>query len=280
MPAFLWRPGYLRCDARSAVILTFVLNSEAVSSEPRVAAFERRTQWPLAVLAILFLVAWAWPILRPTMSDANRALCETTNIVIWVVFGVEFLTRIYLAEHRGGYVWRHVPDVLMLALPVLRPLRLVRLLVLMRMINRRATASLRGRVAAYVVASAGLVLLCASLAVLEAERHNPDANIKSFSDAVWWAAATMTTVGYGDRYPTTTSGRAVGFGLMLAGIALLGVVTASIASWLIDRVREVDQAEHAATRSDIDALRRQIAEWQQTMAAQMSEKPHLTREDA
>ena len=82
----------------------------------------------------------------------------------------------------------------------------------------------------------------------------------------------MTTVGYGDRYPTTTSGRAVGFGLMLVGIALLGVVTASIASWLIDRVREVDQAEHAATRSDIDALRRQIAELQQTMVAQMSGK--------
>jgi voltage-gated potassium channel len=144
-------------------------------------------------------------------------LCEAANVVIWVLFGVEFLTRIYLAEHRGRYVWRHVPDVLMLALPVLRPLRLVRLLVLMRMINRRATASLRGRVAAYVVASAGLVLFCASLAVLEAERHNPGANITSFSDAVWWASATMTTVGYGDRYPTTTSGRAVGFGLMLAG---------------------------------------------------------------
>ena len=79
----------------------------------------------------------------------------------------------------------------------------------------------------------------------------------------------MTTVGYGERYPTTTGGRAVGFGLMLVGIALLGVVTASIASWLIDRVREVDQAEHAATRSDIEALRRQIAELQQMMAAQM-----------
>jgi voltage-gated potassium channel len=164
-------------------------------------------------------------------------------------------------------------DVLMLALPVLRPLRLIRLLVLMRMINRRATASLRGRVVAYVVASAALVLFCASLAVLEAERHNPDANIKSFSDAVWWASATMTTVASGDRYPTTTSGRAVGFALMLAGIALLGVVTASIASWLIDRVRDVDETAQAATRSDIDALRAQIDQLQQAILAQRADEP-------
>ena len=66
-----------------------VLNSDDVPAEPRVAAFERRTQWPLAVLAVLFLVAWAWPILQPTMSDGTRALCDVTNIVIWVVFGVE-----------------------------------------------------------------------------------------------------------------------------------------------------------------------------------------------
>ena len=248
-------------------------DSDAASGEPRVAAFERRTGWPLAVLAIVFLVAYAWPILQPTMSDRVRTLCAVTNVVVWVVFGVEFLMRIYLAERRGRYVWRHVPDVLMLALPVLRPLRLVRLLVLMRMVNRRATASLRGRVVAYVVASAGLVLFCASLAMLEAEGHNPNANIKSFSDAVWWASATMTTVGYGDKYPTTTSGRAVGFALMLAGIALLGVVTASIASWLIDRVRDVDETSQAATRSDIKALRDQIDQLQQAILTQQRDKP-------
>jgi hypothetical protein len=88
--------------------------------------------------------------------------------------------RIYLARHRGRCIWLHIPDVLMLALPVLRPLRRIRLLVLIRMINRRATASLWGQVVAYVVASASLVLFCASLAVLMAERDNPDANIKSF----------------------------------------------------------------------------------------------------
>jgi voltage-gated potassium channel len=56
------------------------------------------------------------------------------------------------------------------------------------------------------------------------------ANIKTFGDALWWALSTMTTVGYGDRYPTTGEGRLVAGGLMLAGVALLGVITASLAS--------------------------------------------------
>ncbi len=67
-------------------------------------------------------------------------------------------------------------------------------------------------------------------------------------------ATTITTVGYGDRYPTTAEGRVVAFGLMLAGIALLGVVTATLASWIIDRVREENEAERAATWAQVEAL--------------------------
>jgi voltage-gated potassium channel len=57
---------------------------------------------------------------------------------------------------------------------------------------------------------------------------------------LWWALTTIATVGYGDRYPVTGQGRLVAAGLMVAGIAVLGVVTASIASWLIEKVREVE----------------------------------------
>ena len=66
------------------------------------------------------------------------------------------------------------------------------------------------------------------------------ANITDFGSAVWWAITTMTTVGYGDRFPTTGEGRLIGAALMLGGIALLGVVTATIASWVIERVQGDD----------------------------------------
>ena len=240
--------------ARSAAILRAMTMSES-----RVNRFERRTEWPMAVLAVVFLVAYVWPILEPGLGPGRRRVCDVTNYLIWGVFVVEFLTRLMLADRRVDYVWRHIPDVLMVALPVLRPMRLLRFLVLLRMLNRRVTASLRGRVILYVVVSAGMVLFIAALAMLEAERHNPDANIKSFGDALWWAITTMTTVGYGDRVPTTGGGRLIGAGLMLAGIALLGVVTASIASWLIEQVREVEAEGQTATRGDIAELRAEIA---------------------
>jgi hypothetical protein len=82
----------------------------------------------------------------------------------------------------------------------------------------------------------------AALAALDAERGDPDANILDFGDALWWAITTMTTVGYGDRYPVTTTGRIVAGGLMVGGIALLGTVTATLASLLIERVADESQA--------------------------------------
>jgi voltage-gated potassium channel len=131
-----------------------------------------------------------------------------------------------------------------LALPLLRPLRLLRLIPLLSMLNRRATIRLRGRVGIYIAGGASLLAFCAALAVLDAERSSPDANISDFGDAIWWAVTTMTTVGYGDHYPVTAAGRLVAFGLMIGGIALLGTVTATLASWIIETVAaEKEQAE-------------------------------------
>jgi voltage-gated potassium channel len=221
--------------------------------------FEQRTEMPMAVLAVVFFVAYAWPILSPNISQQWKDACRITNYVIWGVFAVEFLIRIVLAEQHMRYTFRHFADVLMLALPVLRPLRVLRLLVLLQMLNRRASGALRGRVALFVGASAILVLFSAALAMLDAERGKHGATIRTFGDALWWAGETMTTVGYGDRVPITGEGRVVGFALMLAGIAVLGTVTASIASWLVERVQEIDVATEAATRGDIDALRAELA---------------------
>jgi len=77
--------------------------------------------------------------------------------------------------------------------------------------------------------------------VLDAERDAPDASITTFGDALWWTITTISTVGYGDRYPVTVQGRVVAGALMVAGIALLGVVTASIASWFVESVRANDR---------------------------------------
>ena len=125
--------------------------------------------------------------------------------------------------------------------------------VLLRL-NERAAESFHGRVATYVAGSVALVLFISGLAVLDAERGHPDANIIDFGDAVWWAATTVTTVGYGDRFPVTGAGRAMAVGLMLAGIALVGVVTATLASWFVQRVGEAE----AQTQADVSELAAEV----------------------
>jgi voltage-gated potassium channel len=215
-------------------------------------------EWPLMATALAFLAAYAWPILH---LDLPAALVQTCSVVVWVswlVFAADYGIRVALAQHRRRYVLRHLHDLAVIALPLLRPLRLLRLITVISVLNRRAGSSLRGRVAVYVAGGTALLVGVAALAMLDAERDSPDANVTGIGDALWWAITTVTTVGYGDRYPTTTEGRFIAVGLMVAGIALLGVVTASLASWLVDRVREESGRDRAATVAHVEALAAEV----------------------
>jgi voltage-gated potassium channel len=224
------------------------------------------TEWPLMLVALAFLLAYAWPILDPELPGSILLACAVVTWLAWGAFAVDYAVRVALAgRERRRYVLRHMHDLAVIVLPLLRPLRLLRLITVLGVLHRRAGASLRGRVAVYVAGSTTLLALVGALAMLDAERQAPQANITSFGDALWWAAATITTVGYGDRYPTTTAGRAVALGLMLAGIALLGLVTATLASWIIEQVSEENEANQAATSAQVDAL---MAEVRQLRAEQ------------
>lgn len=218
-------------------------------------AWEKRTEWPLAGAAVLFLGAYAWPILQPALGSPWVDLCRGVTWVVWIAFGLDYVVRLTLAPDRKRWFLHHILDLVIIALPLLRPLRLLRLVVLLRALNRTAAGGLRGRVAVYVAGGSVLLAFVAALAVLEAERGHTGSNIVDFKDALWWACTTMTTVGYGDRYPVTETGRLVGVLLMVGGIALLGTVTATFASWLVQAVE--DEGDREAT--DIEALRMEIA---------------------
>lgn len=229
------------------------------STEWRRERWERLGNWPLTLAALLFLGAYAWPVLDPGLPAAWAGFCHVVAWGAWAAFAVDYAVRLSLSVDRPVFVRTNVFDLLVVALPVLRPLRLLRLVSLLSVLNRYAGASLRGRVAVYLAGASGLVLLVAALAVLDAEQDAPDANITGFGDALWWAMTTVTTVGYGDRFPVTATGRFVAAGLMLCGIALIGVVTASLASWLIERVSEVEEEAQAATRRDLGALTAEVS---------------------
>lgn len=103
--------------------------------------------------------------------------------------------------------------------------------------------------------------------MLDAERSSPTADIRTFPDALWWAVATVTTVGYGDYAPTTGTGRCIAVGLTVAGIALPGVVTATLASWLVQKVAEQDEANQAVTQHQVAELTEQITALRAELAA-------------
>lgn len=226
----------------------------------RVAAWEDRTEQPLALLALVFLGVYAWPILDTHIPPTAERACHIANLTIWAIFAIDYVTRVAITRHRAHYWAHNLPDFAMVVLPVLRPLRLLRLLILLKVLNRRTASNMRGQVGIYVTGSATILLLCSSLAILSAERGAPGAMITTFWDALWWSFVTVSTVGYGDITPVTGEGRLIGVGLMLGGVALLGVVTATLASWLVDRVREVNEVEQDVTKADIARLREELAE--------------------
>lgn len=228
-------------------------------TETRRGRWEQAAEWPLTAVSLIFLAAYAWPILQPGLDDGWRAGLELVTWAAWALFVVDYAVRLALSVERWPFVRGHLLDLAVVVLPLLRPLRLLRLLTLLSVLSRYAGTALRGRVLTYVAGASALIMFIASLALLDAERGQPDANVTSFGDALWWAFTTVTTVGYGDQYPVTVTGRAIAVGLMLVGIALLGTVTASVASWMIEKVQQVEEESEAVTRRDIAALAAEVA---------------------
>ncbi|WP_314507532.1 ion channel [uncultured Microbacterium sp.] len=224
---------------------------------PRIARWDKAAEWPLTIAAILFLTAYATQIIARPDGMINLA-CEVLLAATWSLFVVDYVVRLVITENRWRWFYRHLLDLAIVVLPMLRPLRLMRFLTVLALIGRNTGNMLRGRVVIYTVGATVLTVFIASLAVLDAE--NGIGDIDTFSDALWWAFVTITTVGYGDFYPVTLTGRVVAVGLMIGGLALIGVVTATLASWIVERVADQTKKTANATETQVEQLRDEIVE--------------------
>jgi voltage-gated potassium channel len=233
------------------------------ADERRLVAWEARAEWPLTGLAVVFLVAYAWQVLDDGATPGVRVVLEVALWIVWLVFAVDYVVRLTLAVNKPKFVIRHLFDLLAVLLPVVRQLRVLRLVTVLNVLNKRLAGKIRQRVGIYVAGVTLMVGLCASLAVLDAERHHENATITTFGDALWWTLTTISTVGYGDRYPVTWEGRMVAGLLMVGGIALLGVITGTIASWLVEKLSGVEQQLERADEAllaEVRSLRSELAE--------------------
>lgn len=132
---------------------------------------------------------------------------------------------VWLAERRRHYLLTHPIDVIMVLLPALRVLRIFT--AGQALVSRGGRWSLLRSTQA-ITTAAGLLVFIAALAALDAERDAQGSHITTLADPLWWAATTVTTVGYGDTFPVTATGRLVAVALMLVGISLVSVIHAAL----------------------------------------------------
>lgn len=142
---------------------------------------------------------------------------------------------------------------------------------------RRSRSRIHVDIAIQVVSVAAIIVFIGAVGILDVERNARGSNIHTFGDALWWALSTVTTVGYGDRYPVTGQGRLIAAAVMLTGIAVLGVVTASVAGWFIENLRAVERQEVAeeATAARIEERLGEVAERLARLEAFLSANPPL-----
>ncbi|MER5502514.1 MULTISPECIES: potassium channel family protein [unclassified Streptomyces] len=213
----------------------------ADSAPPSFRRWEQRTEVPLLVVSLVFLLGYAVRVLAPYDAGIWRDLALALVCATWLVFVGDYVVRLRLSGLGIRFVRVHWLDTVVLLLPLLRPLRLIRVYTAVQRRRQQPRLSLYARVMAYAGASALLLGFSAALAVYHQERAAPGASIRTFGDAVWWACETLTTVGYGDAVPITPSGRFVASGLMACGLALLGAVTGSFSSWMLQVFRREDE---------------------------------------
>ncbi len=204
------------------------------------------------------------------------------DLGIWAAFLAEYLARLFVAPNRLTFITHNVFDLLLVVLPVLRPLRLLQSVRLLRaarlvrigaaagVIARESRVRLASRSALLAVTSAAILILAAAVMEFDVERAAAKANITTFSDALWWAVSTVATVGYGDHYPVTAAGRAIGIVLMIAGVGIFGVTAAAAAAWFVKADKEEDKRQQAETitalTAEITALRQAISRLQDALA--------------
>ncbi len=193
--------------------------------------YEARTSSVMLALALLFLVVYSFQVIWRTIPETLSEWLGYANYTIWLLFLIDLVIRLWLADHRWQLIRKNPIDVISVVLPALRPLRALRVFTA----GQSLLSSKSGLVQAgqAIVFTAALLVYIGALALLDVEGSHPEAVVQNFGDAIWWAMVTVTTVGYGDLYPVTPEGRFVAGALMVVGISVLGAVTATAASWFI-----------------------------------------------
>lgn len=201
------------------------------------------------------------------VTDPNIvAVIHYIDTGICLVFFIDFLYQLYNAPNRWRYFYTWGWIDLLSSIPMvdeLRAGRIIRIYRLIRVLRCIKTINILVHFFAhkkitniFLIASllTLITLAISSIAILVFE-NVPDANIKSGEDALWWAYVTITTVGYGDRFPVTTEGRILGAILMTIGVGMFGIFSGVVASWCIQPIEDKQDIELEDVQSEVAELK-------------------------
>jgi voltage-gated potassium channel len=222
---------------------------------------------PLEIITLIFsiyvLIALLIQSLVPLSPDAV-ALLDWIDLLVCIVFLTDFFVRFKQAPSKLAFLkWGWIDFVSSIpAFDMFRVGRVVRIIrvfrvlrafrstkiLLVYLLRERKTTSL-----AAVTATSLVVVIFAAIAALQFET-SPDSNIKTAGEALWWAIVTVTTVGYGDKFPVTPEGRIVACVLMAVGVGLFGAFTGFIASLFVEPQLQQDETAHERVLQEIRTL--------------------------
>jgi voltage-gated potassium channel len=192
----------------------------------------------LTVLAIAFLFTFSYPAFVSEISPQTQKILDVIQWVSWTAFALDLIYGISNAKNKKTYLKSHVLEIAAVALPFLRPLRLVRIVSFGSLVIQKVAIGRSFGITIRVFITTLFLTYIAAVQITLIERNALNSNIKTFGDGFWWAITTVTTVGYGDRFPTTTEGRFLAVGLMMLGIALIGVISATIAATFVKMMQD------------------------------------------
>ena len=236
--------------------------------EKNLAAWEELSSRPMFVASVLYLLAFAAPIMSTRIQEPYDAYLNILQLILWGLFAADYCIRLYLAPRRLYFITHNLMNLAIVLLPAWR---IVSFLAMIYMTANRQYKRL-SELAVKLFGYTAIFIIMFALAIYSVESSEPGAMIRDLPTAYWWTFTTLATVGYGDVYPITGIGRVIAVVVMLYGVGMVAVATGALASWIIEKIGGREEQEYPATKADVDDLRQEISELRALLAREYARR--------
>ena len=236
--------------------------------EKNLAAWEDRTSTPMFVASVLYLLAFAAPIMSTRIQEPYDGYLNIIQMILWGLFAADYCVRLYLAPRRLYFITHNLMNLAIVLLPAWR---IVSFLAMIHLTANRQYKRL-SELAMKLFGYTAIFIIMFALSIYSVESSEPGSMIRDLPTAYWWTFTTLATVGYGDVYPITGIGRVIAVVVMLYGVGMVAVATGALASWIIEKIGGREEQEYPATKADVDDLRQEISELRALLAREYARR--------